>query len=78
MNDDDEWVNQDIQNAEDHEYEPAKGYKELSQREAEAVGFDVLGGKELPADVYTRIERARNQLKRVGAGAGKLKLVSTK
>ena len=77
IKDDDEWVDHDIVNAEDHEFAPKRGHKELQQHEAEAVGFDVLSGTELPDDIYDRIAKVRERQKRVGPNAGKLKLVKT-
>jgi hypothetical protein len=71
MNQDDEWNDLEMKNSEDHTYTPSKGYRPLSQREAELVGFDNLN-VDIPNDIYDRINSVRQRLARVGKGAGKL------
>jgi len=71
MNQDDEWNDLEMKNAEDHPYTPSKGYRPLSQREAELVGFDNLN-VDIPNDIYDRINSVRQRLARVGKDAGKL------
>lgn len=67
----DEWDDLEFVNAEDHEYRPSKGWKPLTQDEAELVGFRILSGH-MPDDIYSRIQNVRDRIKRVGKGAGKL------
>jgi len=74
INPDDEVQDLDIVGAEDHEFEPSKNYTPLSQDEAELVGYSVLSGSH-PEDIYQRINRARQQISRVGKGARKLRSV---
>ena len=71
MNQDDEWNDLEMKNAEDHTYTPSKGYRPLSQREAELVGFNNLNVN-IPNDIYDRINSVRQRLARVGKDAGKL------
>ena len=71
MDPNEEWNDLEMSNAEDHEFSPMDGYKPLSQREAELVGFNNLN-VDMPDDIYDRINRARQRMARVGAGAGKL------
>lgn len=54
-----EWVDHDVVNYEDHEFTPSKGYKPLTQKEAEKVGFHLLSSG-TPEDIYHRINRVRN------------------
>lgn len=78
INPDDEWASLDIANAEDHDYTPIKGYRKLSQDEAERLGFDMLSNPRLPDDIYDRIAKMRQQISRVGKDAGKLRVVKEK
>ena len=71
MNQDDEWNDVEMGNAEDHDYTPSKGYRPLSQREAELVGFDNLN-VDIPNNIYDRINNVRQRIARVGKGAGNL------
>lgn len=58
INPDAEWINHDVVNAEDHEFEPTTNYQPLTQQEAERVGFDILSSSH-PDDIYNLINRAR-------------------
>lgn len=71
INPDDEWNDLEMSNAEDHEYVPSRGYKPLSQKEAELVGFDNLN-VDMPDDIYDRINSVRQRISRVGSSAGQL------
>lgn len=71
INSDDELNDLAMSNAEDHEYVPSEGYKSLSQKEAELVGFHNLNVN-MPDDIYDRINRARQRIGRVGPKAGQL------
>jgi hypothetical protein len=71
INQDDELNDLEMGNAEDHDYTPSKGYRPLSQREAELVGFHNLN-VDIPDDIYDRISNVRQRMARVGAGAGRL------
>lgn len=72
MDPDEEWNDLKMSNAEDHEFSPVKGYKPLSQREAELVGFEKMTSGPYPDDIYDQINKVRQRIARVGKGAGNL------